>query len=197
MTTVAELPSGEERELIRTSVRGFLEEHWPLDSMVAATKRAANVEELRTIYRKFAELGLTCLGLNANDGGMSEILVVSEELGRRCAPLPFFGAALANLVVDFTDDTVRDFLEKVQSGEAIVAYHFGSLEGNRDSASISYAGNAVKGGLRYVEDLACATHLICRTDDEWVMVDLSQAQAEITSLAGLAYPPLSGIRRGC
>lgn len=77
------LPSDEERDLLRNSVRGFLAQHWPAASAVVDGDRP---QELRRIWKQLAGQGVTTLGSDPAEGGLRELLVVMGELGRaRCA----------------------------------------------------------------------------------------------------------------
>src|SRR5918911_3166827 len=90
------LPTDEERVMLRDSTRGYLEQHWPVDK---ALTLAQSVQEVKAIWRGLAEQGLAALGSEPAEGGLREIVVVMEELGRAACPAPMFGAALANLAL--------------------------------------------------------------------------------------------------
>ncbi|MEP7099465.1 MAG: acyl-CoA dehydrogenase family protein, partial [Burkholderiales bacterium] len=67
------LPSDEERTMLRDSVRGFLERHWPAAGAVDAAAEPARVA---SVWQQLAEQGLTNLGTDASEGGLREILIV-------------------------------------------------------------------------------------------------------------------------
>jgi alkylation response protein AidB-like acyl-CoA dehydrogenase len=91
-----QLPGEEEREMLRASVRGYLQAHWV---PVGAVERAADAPAVSALWAGMVDQGLTALGSQAEDGGLREWVVVFEELGRAAAPLPMLGAALANLAL--------------------------------------------------------------------------------------------------
>lgn len=192
----AELPSNEERELIRRAVAGLLEEHWPLDSMEKAVERASQPGTLKAIYLKLAELGLTSLGSNPAEGGLREILLVTEEIGRRGIPSPFFGAALCNILLRDSAGESSDLLSKIHGGEMILSTHLGQLDGDMDSGSVKIVESSASGCLKYVEDTAYASHLLFYASPEegWGIVALNDPAVSITELPGMAYPALAELQ---
>ena len=90
------MPGGEERALLRDALRGFLQQHWPPAQAVARGQDAAAVHAL---WRGLVGQGLATLGADPAEGGLREIVVVMEELGRAAAPAPMAGVALANLAL--------------------------------------------------------------------------------------------------
>ncbi len=90
------LPSDTEREMLRDSTRGFLGQHCPVDQ---AIELAAHADHVATIWRLLAGQGFGALGSEPCEGGLREILVALEELGRAACPAPMIGAALANLAL--------------------------------------------------------------------------------------------------
>src|SRR5713101_3267458 len=91
---LSQLPSDEIREMLRDSLRGFLEDHWNAST---ATKQAAAPEEISAIWTRLVGQGVASLGCDFSEGGLREILVVMAELGRAACPAPMWSAALANL----------------------------------------------------------------------------------------------------
>ena len=82
------LPTDEERQLLRESVRGFLAGHWPA---AAAVVQAAGGGELTRIWRSLAAQGLTALGGNPEEGGLREICI---DGGTWTGGLPGAGAGV-------------------------------------------------------------------------------------------------------
>ncbi len=83
--------AGEVQQL-RDSARGFLARYWPPDR---ALERAIQPEALQEFWQRTAAQGWTSLGSDAEAGGLREILVLLEELGRAVCPLPLLDAFLA------------------------------------------------------------------------------------------------------
>jgi hypothetical protein len=81
----ASLPGGEERSLLRDSLRRFLAEHWPADAAVA---RGREPEAISTIWSGLVEQGIAGLGSEPSEGGLRELAVAMGELGRAACPAP-------------------------------------------------------------------------------------------------------------
>ena len=145
-----ELPSGEERAMLRDSVRGFLEQHWPAARAVA---RSADSTAVAEIWSKLVAQGLASLGTNPSEGGVREIAVVMEELGRAACPAPVLGAALANLAGCPHDESAR------------IAFSFGAFDHDQDAGSLQLADAKANGKLRFVEGAASATHMFVAVGD--------------------------------
>ena len=99
MSTAAELqlPGAHERALLRDELRAFLQVKWP---PVGAVQRQRDKASLAVLWQGLSDLGLTTLGSQAEEGGVRELVVVMEELGRAAAPAPVLGSALANQLAD-------------------------------------------------------------------------------------------------
>ncbi len=95
--TTPPLPSDEKRTLLRDSVRGFLHQHGPASSAVVDTTPASADGE-RALWRELAEMGLAKLRTEPGEGGLRELLLVMEELGRAACPAPPLSAALLSLL---------------------------------------------------------------------------------------------------
>ena len=124
------LPSNEERAMLRDSVRGYLSEHWPPDRAVAD---ATDPERLRALWRGLASQGLAALGCDPSEGGLREIVLVMQELGRAACPVPLLDAALLNLAQAagaLADPTWLPLLDAMRKGDAWVAWSFGLFDGD-------------------------------------------------------------------
>ncbi len=92
----ATLPGTEERSMLRDSLRGFLETHWPAaDAVVRATRPDA----VAAIWSALVDQGVASLGSDPTEGGLREIVIAMEEMGRAACPAPLLGAVLANLAL--------------------------------------------------------------------------------------------------
>ncbi len=90
------LPGDEERRLLRDSLRGWLQQHWPA---AGAIERAADAAATAALWQGLVAQGLATLGADAAEGGLREAVLAMEELGRAAAPAPLAGAVLANLLL--------------------------------------------------------------------------------------------------
>ncbi len=148
----------EERELLRDSVRGFLAQHWPPTRAVADH---ANADALGAIWRGLAGQGLTALGSDAELGGMAEVLVVMEELGRAACPAPLADAVLANLALGTAaTGSARNFIAALHAGKAMPVWSFGAADGDPNAGVIAVHGAAANGTLRFADAGSAATHVL-------------------------------------
>ena len=184
------LPSNEERNLLRSSLRGLLEEHWPLDSLSAAAERSNDSQQVLQLHQHFTQLGLTSLGFTPEEGGLREALIVMEEVGRRCAPVPIIGGLLTNFLLEKSSP----LLARVHQGNAIIAFHPGNLDPDISASAVDISGSSATGELNYVEDGTVATHLIFHTNDGWVCADLNNDSVNKKSLSGLSRPALTQVK---
>ena len=93
----ASLPGAEERALLRDSLRGFLAEHWPAGDGDRPRPRAGR--DRHASGRGSSSRALAGLGSEPAEGGLRELVVAMEELGRAACPAPLLGAGLANLAL--------------------------------------------------------------------------------------------------
>ncbi|MBN9426866.1 MAG: acyl-CoA dehydrogenase, partial [Burkholderiales bacterium] len=154
------LPSDEERRLLRDSVRGFLEQHWPAAN---AVERAAQPAALREIWRQLAGQGLTSICTDPSQGGLREALIVAQELGRAACPVPLADAAIANLALAgrrTANAELAALLDALHAGEAFACVSFGDLDPDSGTGSISRAGTRVSGHINFVDGGQAATHYL-------------------------------------
>ena len=88
-------PSDDTAEMLRDSLRGFLEAHWA----AGGGKERPSPDDISAIWRKLIGQGVAALGSGRDEGGLREILVVMAELGRAACPAPMWSTALANLAL--------------------------------------------------------------------------------------------------
>jgi alkylation response protein AidB-like acyl-CoA dehydrogenase len=188
-----ELPSGEIREMLRDSVRGFLETHWGTG---AGAKQTVAPDEVSAIWTMLAGQGIVSLGCDFSEGGLREILVVMTELGRSACPAPMWSAALANLgLSDCRADAAVDLLGKLHAGTARVAFCFGELDPDHNAGSIRVANGAASGLLRFVETAASCTHLlVVIKGDALAVIELGASGVEIEPTRAMGAPGLYEIR---
>src|SRR6266851_2241829 len=131
---LSQLPSDEIREMLRDSLRGFLEDHWNAST---ATKQAAAPEEISAIWTRLVGQGVASLGCDFSEGGLREILVVMAELGRAACPAPMWSASIANLALaGCSAEAAAGLLEKLHAGTARIAFSFGGRDPDPNTGSI-------------------------------------------------------------
>ena len=155
----AALPGAEERSLLRDSLRGFLAEHWPADEAVA---RGREPDAIAALWSQLVEQGIAGLGSEPSEGGLRELAVTMEELGRAACPAPLLGAGLANLALagSHAPQPGKDLLARLHAGSARICWSFGELDPSVGAAQLTWSGDRLSGTLRFVDGAAAATHLV-------------------------------------
>ncbi|MGI4815079.1 MAG: acyl-CoA dehydrogenase [Janthinobacterium lividum] len=154
------LPTDEERQMLRDSVRGFLEQYWPA---ATAVERASDPKAVAEIWQKLAELGLATLGTDPSEGGLREIAIVMEELGRAACPAPVLGAVLTNLALTDARTAHAEaatLLDTLHGGDARISFSFGEFDPDPNVGRAVLEGGKLSGTLRFVEGGHTATHLL-------------------------------------
>ncbi|MBN9427372.1 MAG: acyl-CoA dehydrogenase [Burkholderiales bacterium] len=147
------LPSEEERQLLRDSVRGFLGEHWPAASAVERSTRAS---ARREIWKGLANQGLASLGSQPLEGGLHETVVAMQEMGRAACPAPLADAVLVNLLLRGS----REFLELVHRGDAYPCFCLAEADPEPAAGVIRLDGSRASGRVAFVEGADSATHFV-------------------------------------
>ncbi|MDF3882644.1 acyl-CoA dehydrogenase [Cupriavidus basilensis] len=194
--SAAMLPSDEERLMLQESLRRLLARRWPA---AQAVEFAADPQALTSIWRDLAEQGLTSLGGNPQEGGMREIAVALEELGRAACPAPLIGAALANLALSPhlpgrpRSDESAALLSALHRGDASVSFAFGGFDGDRQAGGVRVANGKLQGRIAFVEAGTHATHLLVLAEPGPVLAIVPRGAVglSVTETPGLAVPPLA------
>jgi alkylation response protein AidB-like acyl-CoA dehydrogenase len=191
MAARGETISEEERGLLRDSLRGFLADHWPVEG---AVERSGDPAALRAIWRGLGAQGLSRLGTDPEEGGLREILIAFEELGRASCPAPLLGAVLANIALREQRDQAA-LREAIERGEAILAVALGAFDGDPAAGEAKLARGALTGRLAFVEGAAAATHVLVFTDAPCgvAIAAIDAPGLLVTPTPGLAVPALSEI----
>ena len=166
------LPTDEDRALLRESLRGWLAEHWP---PATALHGAADAARLRGVWRGLAQQGLAALCREPADGGLQEMLVVAEELGRAACPAPLIAATLLNLT-GLPDDAAP--LGAMRAGDAFVALAFAQSDGDAAAGHVELHGERLSGHVAWLECGMAATHLAVVTPGpQLALIDLAAVAA--------------------
>lgn len=149
----------EQRE-IRDTARQFLSSRFKAEKVRELAEAGAYDDSLWT---EVSELGWTGIALDEEHGGqglgMVELMILSEELGHACAPLPYLSNSCAGLVIEIagSDEQKAEWLPGIASGEARGAF---------GDPSVLIDG----------EGAACA--VVYGADDEVRVVDLAGVSLE-------------------
>jgi alkylation response protein AidB-like acyl-CoA dehydrogenase len=154
------LASDQERTMLRDAIRNLFEQHWPAEKAKSLAAQPAGVAR---IWHVLAEQGCTVLGTDPASGGLREILIVMEELGRAACPAPMLDAAITNVAlatVASGNYQVARFLAALHSGDAYACVSFGALDPDRGIGGIGVSNGQITGKVNFVEGAASATHFV-------------------------------------
>ncbi|MDE2363621.1 MAG: acyl-CoA dehydrogenase [Hyphomicrobiales bacterium] len=177
--------------ILRDSVRSYLSQAWAPEGDAG---RAADSAELVRVWNGLIDLGLWVLGTDTEYGGVREITVVMEELGRASCPAPMLPCVLVNRAFRNTNAPVAmALLAKIHAGEARAAFSFGACDPDLCAGNIFIQDGVATGKLRFVEANE-ATHLIVISGiSDIAIVDLKTSGATITPTRALGASGLSEI----
>jgi alkylation response protein AidB-like acyl-CoA dehydrogenase len=192
----AVLPTDEERRMLRESLRGFLEERWPVSG---AVERAADPKQVSAIWRRLVDQGVAALGTEPSEGGLREIAIVMEELGRTACPAPMMGAYLLNLAHApraGSAGPLRELVGKLHAGDASIAFAFGSFDPDAGADNLEVLPGSVNGSLNFVEGADSCTHLVVAigSGPGLAIVDLAQPGVSVTTTRALGAPGLCEVQ---
>ncbi len=193
---VAALPSGEERLMLQESLYRLLGRLWPAERTAAL---AADPQAMASIWQALAEQGVTSLGSEPCEGGLREIFVVLDELGRAACPAPMIAAALANLALAPThcaSEEAASLLAALHRGDATVSFAFGSFDGDPQAGCVQFVDGKLNGRIAFVEAAVHATHLLVLAEPGPVLAIVPRNAPGLTVQVtpGLAVPPLATVR---
>ena len=159
----------EDRALLKSSTREFLEKESPLADARSVMEESAEGYE-KALYAQLGELGYGSLLLSEEQGGMGfrAFAAVLNEMGRIAFPGPFLDATLAAHVLDAcATPEAAAWRDRTVSGEALVV--LARLEaGSEIQAHIE--GNRIAGTKRFVPFGAHADALLVETRDGLALV---------------------------
>ena len=158
----AMMPGDEERALLRESLRGWLEQHWPAAGAVA---RSADRPAVAALWRGLAGQGLATLGRDPAEGGLREAVLAMEEIGRAAAPAPLAGALLANLLLGRLGGDAQAITPDMRLAVAT-------------TEALALDGDLAGGMLMPVDGALHATHLLVPQAAGLVLVDLGSGGAQ-------------------
>jgi alkylation response protein AidB-like acyl-CoA dehydrogenase len=190
----------EEQEMLRTSTREFLAKQCP-SSYVRRMLDADDAWD-PDMWKRFADLGWTALGIPEEYGGVGtflDLVVVLEEAGRALLPGPFFATmalAVPALLEAGSGPQKEDVLRRIASGQARATVALTEPVGRWDAEGIALKATPSQDGWRldgtklFVADAAVAdvTVVAARTrssGEEGVTLFLVQGRP-----AGMTVVPL-------
>lgn len=157
----------DEQHLIRDQARSFLRDNCP----TSAVRSVLEGDELysESLWKQVCELGWTATVIPEEFGGLGlsylELVVIAEEMGRACAPIPFGSSvymATEAIMAAGTDAQKKKWLPQLAEGTAIgtLAYAEGPGETLPGALSSKVAGSTITGKKCAVANGSIAT-VIC------------------------------------
>lgn len=150
---------GDDQNLVRDQARGFLADNCP----PAVVRRVLEGDELYAadLWKGIAEMGWTATVIPEEFGGLGlsylELVVIAEELGRACAPVPFGSSvylATEAILAAGSQAQKEEWLPKLAAGEAIgtLAYAEGGGQTSASSLTTSVSDGRISGSKAVVAD---------------------------------------------
>lgn len=178
--SIQQLPSHEERQMMRDSVRGYLETNWPASK---ALSRSESAIEAQVLWQGLVNQGLATLGHDPCEGGLREIVILMEEAGRAACPAPLLGASLFNLLMSRLDkysDEAKHLQLNLHLGTVRLALAPNVKNAEQDTGALTFTHGKAQGLLRFVDSAPYATHLLGMSDaNKLVVVDLLAGGVQI------------------
>ncbi|MEI9926686.1 MAG: acyl-CoA dehydrogenase family protein [Sphingomonas sp.] len=115
----------DEQQMLRDTAKQFVAEHAPVSHMRQLRDENDATGFSRTLWKQFAELGLTGILVPETDGGLGlghvEAGVVLEEIGRNLAPSPFLATAVAAVAALDGSAQRERWFPGILAGETVAA----------------------------------------------------------------------------
>lgn len=142
--------SDADRAQLRAGLRRSLARDWPSGDALA---RGASPAAMTAIVRQIGELGLAGIGSSDGVGGLSEITMSMQELGRAACPVPLHSLHTLNLIIASAIDgaDVEPWIARARSGEMSVALASTDPPELASDDAPATGSTGVRGRVRFVE----------------------------------------------
>lgn len=182
---------GEEQNLLRDQARGFLTDN----CAPAVVRGILDGEELyaQELWLKIVEMGWTAVVIPEEYGGLGlsylELVVIAEELGRACAPVPFASSvylATEAILAAGNEDQKGEWLPKLAAGEVIgcFAYAEGAGQASAQQLATSVKDGKLSGTKTVVADAEISQVMVvaarCESGDGASLYLVPMDQAGVT-----------------
>jgi alkylation response protein AidB-like acyl-CoA dehydrogenase len=159
-----------EQTLLGESVRSFLRDRCPIETVRAHAATGTGCEE--GLWRGLLDLGVQGLLVPERHGGtglgLLEAAVVAQALGGAAAPVPFLcSVAMAPLALLRSGSAAQQdrWLPRIAGGEARIAMGFVGYVGERGGAALSLDRDRLSGAAEAVLDAGAPTHFLVYLPD--------------------------------
>ena len=198
---------GEEEQMVKNLAREFLEAECP--PSLAREMEKDTLGYPPELWKKISDLGWFGMSLPESYGGqglpLSYLGLISEELGRVIAPVPFHSTMVAALTIaaDGTDQQKQSILPHISSGDMILTWAFQELnpklnpESIRTTATETDGGYVINGTKMFVDNYVAADKLLvtCRTSPATERSSGLSMFIIDTNLSGMIETPLVTIAK--
>ena len=198
---------GEEEQMVKNLAREFLEAECP--PSLAREMEKDNLGYPPELWKKISDLGWFGMSLPESYGGqglpLSYLGLISEELGRVIAPVPFHSTMVAALTIaaDGTDQHKQSILPHISSGDMILTLAFQELnpklnpESIRTTAAETDGGYVINGTKMFVDNYVAADKILvtCRTSPATERSSGLSMFIIDTNLSGMIETPLVTIAK--
>lgn len=130
-----------EQEIIRSSIKGFLEKEYPLEKVRELEEDEKGYDP--ELWKKMAELGWLGINLPEEYGGseadITDLMIVVEEMGSRLLSGPFFSTMVLCSIplMEYGSSAQREeFLPKIARGKQIWAFAFNESSAANDLTGV-------------------------------------------------------------
>lgn len=139
----------DDQHMVREQARAFLKDHCP----PTVVRRVLEGDEMYAadLWQQMVDLGWTATVIPEQYGGLGmsylELVVIAEEVGRACAPVPFSSSvylATEALLLAGSEAQKLTWLPKLASGEAIGTLAYAEGPGQPTAASLETTASAGK-----------------------------------------------------
>ncbi|MBH39296.1 MAG: hypothetical protein CL788_03755 [Chloroflexi bacterium] len=198
---------GEEEQMVKNLAREFLEAECP--PSLAREMEKDTLGYPPELWKKISDLGWFGMSLPESYGGqglpLSYLGLISEELGRVIAPVPFHSTMVAALTIaaDGTDQQKQSILPHISSGDMILTWAFQELnpklnpESIRTTATETDGGYVINGTKMFVDNYVAADKILvtCRTSPATERSSGLSMFIIDTNLSGMIETPLVTIAK--
>lgn len=169
----------DEQKMLAEQARGLLAERTPFDHLRKLIDRQADWDE--PLWRELAEMGFLGANIPEQFGGLGmtelDLGVVSQELGRANAAIPFFSSivlAADAIRLGGSEEQKSEWLPRLASGQVVACFASTEGPGPIFGHGVSLSGGKLNGNKQPVADAGVAEIAVVQVNDGLALVKLDQ-----------------------
>lgn len=178
----------EEQRMLQDSVRRFLEEQAPLDTVRRIAETGVGFDE--TLWQSFVQLGVPGAIIPEQYGGPGlsffDAFIILEAAGRCIAPAPLLGTMIMAPIalLELGSDEQKDrLLPRLAAGDCKVAVALTEVINRREDAGLTLTGDKLNGKALFVLDAGVAdVILVAVGKDTLVLVERNAGGVTLRTL---------------